>query len=176
MAFVIVDGSVTSFAEYEDVLERDGRIFQENEGFTDTEVDDLLIRSTQRVVAQVKASPYWRELNLASTTFAGLAEIPEPDLNRFQRQQDFTDITVYHCLAEFILPKIADFGNEDSSESRKMEYYRRKYTEMLNEMFTMGDFYDVDLSGEVESDEKLTKYSLTRRSRGRRNRVGGARR
>lgn len=174
MAFIIVAGSVTSFAEYEDVLARDARVFQENEGFTDVEVEELLERSTERVVAMVKASVFWRELNLASNTFGGLAELPEPNKDLFLRQQDFTDITVYHCLAEYILPKIADFGNEDASENRKMEYYRRKYQELLTELFTMGDFYDLDASGTVETDEKLTKFQPTRRSRGRRNRVGGA--
>jgi len=50
MAFITNNsGTVTSFAEYQDVLDMDQRLFENNEGLTDDIVEDLLTKSTQRI-------------------------------------------------------------------------------------------------------------------------------
>ena len=41
--------------------------------------------------------------------------------------------------------------------------------DLFMEMISMGDFYDRDGDGTVENDEKLVKYALTRRTRGRKS-------
>ena len=49
MAFVIANNTVVSFAEYTDVLQRDQRLFELNEGLSDDVVEPLLERATQRI-------------------------------------------------------------------------------------------------------------------------------
>jgi len=46
MAFITSGTTVLSFATYDDVVDRDQRVFEANEGLTVDVVEDLLIRST----------------------------------------------------------------------------------------------------------------------------------
>ena len=76
---------------------------------------------------------------------------------------DFTDLCVYTALADFILPKIADFGNEDNAERQKMGYYANKAESLFQELITAGDWYDFDNDSNVESTEKQPgQYNLKR--------------
>jgi hypothetical protein len=84
-----------------------------------------------------------------------VADIPALDPNRIvARQRDFTDLTCYYALYNYILPHIADFGNEDNAERKKMGYYQQKYTDLFGELIQAGDWYDFDDDGTVESKEK----------------------
>ena len=49
MAFVIELGTVTSFAEFQDVVNKDSRLFDANESLSDDIVDAQLIRATERI-------------------------------------------------------------------------------------------------------------------------------
>jgi hypothetical protein len=70
---------------------------------------------------------------------------------------------VYVALSEFILPSIADFGNEDNAERQKMGYYKQKADELFGELVTAGDWYDFDDDGTIQSDEKSPgQYNLKR--------------
>jgi hypothetical protein len=92
------------------------------------------------------------------------ADIPALNPNRIiGRKNDFTDLCVYTALSEFILPKIADFGNEDSAERKKMGYYTQKAETLFAELITAGDWYDFDASGTIASNEKSPgQYNLKR--------------
>ena len=73
MAF-IVDGSsnVISFADFSDVVQKDQRILESNKikipaesGFADTTdfIEDMLQKSTDRILLKIKASSWWQSYN-----------------------------------------------------------------------------------------------------------------
>lgn len=167
MAFVEEAGTVVSFAEFQDVVNKDQRLFEANEGLSDTTVDSSLIRATERILAKIRSSSWWRSYYANrdfSIVYKTVADIPAVDSNRIiARQNDFTDLCVYTAMAEFILPSIADFGNEDSAERQKMGYYTQKADELFAELITAGDWYDFDDSGTITSNEKQPgQYNLKR--------------
>lgn len=158
MAFILdVNDNVVSFAEVQDVINCDQRLFEANEGLTDENVEQQLIRATERVLDKFRSSSWWREYyrNHSTQSITNLADIPALDPKLIlDRQNDFTDLCVYTALSEYILPSIADFGNQDSSERQKMGYYGSKAEAMFAELITAGDWYDFNNSGTVTSAEK----------------------
>lgn len=186
MAF-IVDGqnNVISFAEYTDVLQKDQRLFEANElqipaesGFADvTEfVEDMLEKSTKRILLKMKASTWWQAYNsYVGTPINDLNVLPSVNPNRIDpgdalgRRQQFTDLCVYYCFKEYLLPLIADFSTDESPEVNKIKYYESKFNDLFNELLSMADWYDADGDGSVENAEKATAYMPTRRSRSRRS-------
>lgn len=178
MAFITVGGSVTSYAEYTDVLQKDQRLLEENSirvpeesGFVDVTdfVEDMLVKSTDRINTKIKASTWWQGyLNYTGTTVSNPALLPDFDPNRIKsRKQDFTDACVYYCLKEYLLPLIADFSTEESAEVQKIKYYEAKFNDIFNEILALADFYDADDDGTVEDSEKAWSYQRVRRSRRR---------
>jgi len=158
MAFVTENGVTVSFAEFQDVVSKDSRLFDANEGLSDDIVDSQLVRATERILTRLRNSAWWRSYFVnrnTSTTIRTVADIPALDPDRIKaRQNDFTDLCVYTALAEFILPSIADFGNEDSAERQKMGYYTQRADSLLSELITAGDWYDFDDDATIESSEK----------------------
>jgi hypothetical protein len=167
MAFVTESGSVTSFAEFQDVVERDQRLFEANEGLSDDIVDALLVRATERILSKIRATEWWRQYYVRRDSSLQLntsADIPAVNADKIiARQNDFTDLCVYTALAEFILPSIADFGKEDNAERQKMGYYTNKADSLFGELISAGDWYDFDDDGTIQSDEKSPgSYNLRR--------------
>jgi hypothetical protein len=167
MAFVIELGTVTSFAEFQDVVNKDSRLFDANESLSDDIVEAQLIRATERILSKLRSSAWWRSYYVnrnSSTLINTTADIPALDINRIiGRQNDFTDLCVYSALADFILPSVADFGNEDNAERQKMGYYTQKADSLFGELISAGDWYDFDNSGVISSDEKSPgQYNLKR--------------
>lgn len=158
MAFIRTSTAVLSFADYQDVVDRDQRLFEANEGLTSTMIEDLLIRTTERILTEIRATDWWRNYYKrrdTSITYRTAADVPAVDPTKIAaRLNDFTDLCVYQALAEYILPKIADFGTEDNAERQKMGYYKQKYTDLFRELVTAGDWYDFDDDGSIESSEK----------------------
>lgn len=158
MAFVIESGTLTSFAEFQDVVDKDTRIFEANEGLSDDVIDKALIRSTDKILARLRNTDWWRSYYLkrnTSTTINSLADIPALDPLKIEaRQTDFTDLCVYTALSEIVLPGVADFSNQDSAERQKMAYYEQRASELFRELVTAGDWYDFDNDGTVESAER----------------------
>ena len=76
---------------------------------------------------------------------------------------------VSKVLSEFVLPKIADFGNPESPELQKIQYYNTKFDELFSEVTAIWDWYDVDNSGSISDSERKTQQPRTRRTRGRRS-------
>lgn len=166
MAFVVENNTVISFAEFQDVLQKDQRLFEANEGLTDDTVDALLIRSTERILTKMRSSDWWQSyyVQRSGSTISSVADIPALDPNLIRdRQNDFTDLCIYTALAEYILPLVADFGNEDSAERKKMGYYTQKADSLFGELVTAGDWYDFDDDDTISSNEKQPgKYNLKR--------------
>ena len=167
MAFVTELGNVTSFAEFQDVVDKDSRLFDANEGLSDDIVDAQLVRATERILTKLRSSAWWRSYFVnrnTSTVINSVADIPALDPNKIKdRYNDFTDLCVYTALAEFILPSVADFGNQDSAERQKMGYYVQKADSLFGELVTAGDWYDFDDNGSIVSDEKQPgQYNLKR--------------
>ena len=167
MAFVEEAGVITSFAEFQDVVNKDQRLFEANEGLSDDIIETQLIRATERILTRLRSSSWWRAYFVnrnTSVTINTAADIPALDATRIiARQNDFTDLCVYVALSEFILPSIADFGNEDNAERQKMGYYKQKADELFGELITAGDWYDFDDDGSISSEEKSPgQYNLQR--------------
>lgn len=158
MAFINDGTTVISFAEYQDVVDRDTRLFDTNESLSEDVVEPLLIRATERVLTKLRASQWWVSYYVnrtSSSNFSTVADIPALNPVRIQaRQNDFTDLCVYTALGEFILPKVADFGTEDNAERQKMGYYVTKADSLFAELISAGDWYNFDGSGVITSNEK----------------------
>jgi len=167
MAFIRENGITISFAEYQDVLDKDQRLFESNEGLTDDSIETLLIRATERILTKLRSSSWWREYYIrqsGTTTIKTVADIPALDPDKIAaRQADFTDLCVYTAMADFILPSIADFGNEDNAERNKMGYYANKSETLFQELVNAGDWYDFNDDSTIESTEKSPgAYNLKR--------------
>lgn len=167
MAFVTENDTVISFAEFQDVVDKDQRLFEANEGLSDDIVDAQLIRATERILTKIRSSGWWKSyyINRDSTTvYRTIADVPAVDPDKIiARQNDFTDLCVYMALNEFILPSIADFGRDDNAERQKMGYYTNKADRLFGELISAGDWYDFDNDGTVQSDEKQPGgYNLKR--------------
>ena len=167
MAFIIENGTVTSFAEFNDVVDRDQRLFESNEGLTYSVVEENLERATDRILSKIRLTSWWREYYTEqdpSYNHVDRTSLPAVDPNRIQnRQQDFTDLCVYTALAQFILPAIADFSDENTSERNKMGYYENRAESLFQELIHQGDWYDFDDDGVVEQPEREPgRYNLKR--------------
>lgn len=156
MAFVIENGDVISFAEMQDVLDRDQRLFDSNEGLSDTVVEPLLTRATERILTKIRATEWWASQNSGS--------LPDVDPNLIlSRYNDFTDLCVYQALAEFVLPIVADFGTDDNAERNKISYYQQKADALFIELINDGAWYDFNGDGVIDStDKKPGMFNLKR--------------
>jgi hypothetical protein len=167
MAFITNGNTTISFAEYDDVVTADQRLFEANEGLTDDVVEDSLIRSTARILTLFRNTDWWRSYYLNRATgfaFNTVADIPALDIDNIQdRQADFTDLCVYYALYNYLLPKIADFSTEDNAERAKIGFYQVKFDGLFGELITAGDWYNFDGTGAITSQEKQPgQYNLKR--------------
>lgn len=179
MAFIVIGGNVVSYAEALDVKDKDQRLFEANEiNFTDVPnapgnlneyLEDLTQKATDRINQKIRASARWGQyLGFVGDGITDTNTIPaiNPDLI-IARKSDFTDMCCYYALKEYILPKIADFGNPESSEVQKITYYENKFDDLFTELTNMWDWYDKDDDGTIESTEKMIRTQPIRRSRRR---------
>lgn len=167
MAFVTENDVVISFAEFQDVVDKDQRLFEANEGLSDDAVEAQLVRATERILTRLRSSDWWKSYYIkrdTNTVYKTVADIPAVNPNYIKaRQNDFTDLCVYTALSDFILPSIADFGNEDNAERQKMGYYSQKADALYGELITAGDWYDFDDDDTIASNEKQPgQYNLKR--------------
>jgi hypothetical protein len=168
MAFIMSGTSVLSFAEYEDVTAIDQRVFEANEGLTSLIIEDILMRSTQRIISILSASDWWRAyyIRQSAGTYdpllytSGLISVPSLNADRIKaRSADFSDLCVYHALANYILPKIADFSNEDNAERVKIGFFNEKFRSMYQELLDDGSWYDFSGNGTISNTEKFPQRS-----------------
>jgi hypothetical protein len=166
MSFIYEDSTVISFADFQDVYDKDQRLFDANEGLTDDIIEAQLVRATERLLSKFRSSDWWRSyyINRSGSSYSTVADIPalNPDLIK-DRQNDFRDLCIYIAFSDYILPIVADFGNEDNAERKKMGYYTQKADELFGELITAGDWYDFDDDDTIQSDEKQPgQYNLKR--------------
>ena len=181
MAFIVSGGNVLSYAEALDVKDKDQRIFEANEinftdvpdtpGSLDNYIEDLTTKSTNRINEKIRASARWREyLGYAGQGYDSINDLPAFNPNNIvNRKSDFTDMCCYYTLKEYILPKVADFGNPESAEVQKIQYYEGKFDDLFRELLDIMDWYSSDGDSTVDSDEKMVRFHQTRRTRGRSN-------
>lgn len=164
MSFITEDSTVISFAEYRDVIAVDQRLFDSNEGLTDDVVETALIRATERILSRIRSSAWWQKEYTARNSVTNRANIPNPDPNKVKaRENDFTELCVYLALADYVLPQVANFGDEGDDDRNKMGYYQNRMEQLYAELIEAGDWYDWDGDAVVESDEKNTgQYNLRR--------------
>lgn len=158
MAFIVENDVVISFAEYDDLVQRDRRVIENNESLTDDVIELALIRATERILSKLRNTQWWMDYYVRlgnPTNLRTRADIPALDPNRIKdRKNDFTDLCVYTGLAEFVLPTVADFGNEEDAERQKMGYYTNKAESLFFELVNAGDWYDFDDDDTINSLEK----------------------
>ena len=167
MPFIKNGNTVISFAEYQDVVDIDQRLFDANEGLTDDVVDIALQRATERILTKMRNTSWWKNYYVtrdSSLSYNTAADVPALNANKIiDRQNDFTDLCVFTALAEYLLPNIADFSNNDSAERQKMGYYTNRAEALFAELVAAGDWYDFDGSGAISSSEKSPgQYNLRR--------------
>ena len=182
MAFINPGGTgVIAFADYEDVKNRDQRLFEANEFTVPAEFTDLADmvesyteRATTKILYLIKNTDWWVSYylnqsgsSIATTTWQtsnGRPDVPVPDANKFLlRRQDWTDLCVYYTLYEYVLPLIADFSNEDNAEYRKIGFYTEKFNKLFSQLIAAGDWYDFNGTGTVTDSEKApTVVNLVR--------------
>jgi len=179
MAFITVDGSVTSYCDSADIRDKDQRIFDSNEiKFADAPntpttldeyLEDLAVKSTDRINQKIRSSAKWRQyLGVTGQGIDDFNNIPAINPNRIvSRQADFSDMTAYYTLKEYILPKVADFGDELSPEVQKIQYYENKFNNLFEELLDMWDWYDREGDG-IDDEDCMVSFRTNRRTRNKR--------
>ena len=166
MAFIKSGTTVTSFAEYQDVIDADQRLFDANEGLTDDLVEAQLIRATERILSKLRTTAWWQDyyVKRSGANIMTVADIPALNPSKIKdRYNDFTELCVCMALADYVLPNVADFSNEDSAERRKMGYYKQRSENLFEELVTAGDWYDFDGRGaSTQAERQPGIYNLKR--------------
>lgn len=168
MAFIKSGNKVISFAEYQDVLDADQRLFDTNEGLSDDIIEQFLVRATERILTRFRSTSWWVSYytTRVSSPLTTLADVPELSADKVaSRKNDFTDLCVAIALSEYILPKIADFGTQDNAERNKMGYYANRADKIFAELLNAGDWYDFDGSGTITPSEKQPGHFNLKRVR-----------
>jgi len=172
MAFITVNNNTIAFADYNDALNTDQRLFEANEGLTEDVVDEAMIRSTERILFQIRSTDWWRDLILSHTIngatnyIQNLSDLPYVDANKILfRKNDFNELCVNYAFWRYLLPRIADFSKEDNAERAKIGFYQERYNILFEEIINAGDWYDLDGFGKIDSTEKMPGQMSLRRVR-----------
>lgn len=155
MAFNIVAGNFVSFAVYSEVAARDQRFFESNEGITELQVNDLLAQASQRILAKLKATDWWTEYQFSRDASLKRDQRLLPDVDALKikgREQDWKDLNIYFVMAEYLLPRAADWSNE--ADTAKIDFYKDQFIALFKELIEDGRWYDYDNDGTVEVDER----------------------
>lgn len=154
--FIYSYKTFVSFATYEDVTQRDSRVFEANEDLTESEINDFLEQASQRILTQIRNTDWWAEYQRkqAQITNPNLLPAVNPDYI-IARTQEFKDLNVYFALQEYVYPSIADFGNPDSAEIAKIKFYKDLYNVLFQEVIQSGDWYDFSEDGTINTADKM---------------------
>ena len=154
--FIYSYKTFVSFATYEDVTQRDSRVFEANEDLTESEVNDYLEQASQRILTQIRNTDWWKDYQRRQANIVDPRLLPavNPDYI-IARTQEFKDLNVYFALQEYIFPSIADFGNPDSAEIAKIKFYKDQYNVLFQEVIESGDWYDFSEDGTIDTADKM---------------------
>jgi hypothetical protein len=151
-------GNFISFATYSELTTRDQRILEANEGLTQAEVETYLTQASQRMLTQIRNTDWWSESSFTIDTSLTRDMRLLPSVNVYYiraREQEFKDLNIYFALAEYIYPSVADFGNPESAEVAKINFFRDQYNKLFTELIQSGDWYDFDNDAAIETLEKF---------------------
>jgi hypothetical protein len=166
MAFNIVGGSFVSFAIYSELVQRDQRLFEANENLTSTVINELLALASQRILTQIRNTDWWQDYCFSRNASLNYDMRLLPNVNPLYikaREQEFKDLNIYFAMQEYVLPRVADFGNPESAEVQKMKHYKDSYHFLFKEVIEAGDWYDFDADGTIETNEKApSRVNLVR--------------
>jgi hypothetical protein len=166
MSFNFNNSTFISFALYADVTERDQTLFQANEDLTESVVNGMLAKASQRILSQIKNDDWWQEYQFKRNTSLSNdpRQLPDVDPAKIKRrEQEFKDLNIYFALSEYLLPRVADFGIETSAEVAKIKFYKDQYNTLFKEIIQSGDFYDFSGDGTVSTTERMpVKINLVR--------------
>lgn len=170
--WIVSGGNVISFAEYGDFVATDKRVFEANEGLTDSVIETAAEKATNRILAKIRQTAWWQSIfmklatqnQISQTQTLSTPYVPLPSANNIQgRQADFTDLCVYLTLYDYVYPMIADFNNVDSAEVQKINVFRTKYNELFQELIDDGSWYDFSGDGTITDLERMpTRTNLVR--------------
>lgn len=167
MAFNYNGLTFVSFAVYADVVQRDSRLFEANEVINDSSlINSLLALSSQRLLTKIKNTSWWQEYNFKRDPSLqnDLRRVPDVSPDKIDgMEQEFKDLNIYHCLYEYILPRVADFGNETSAEVVKIKHYKDQFDVLFTEIIEAGSWYDYSGDNTIVYTER--EPSLTNRVR-----------
>ena len=156
MAFYFSYQTFVSFATYDDLVQRDQRILEANEGLTEAEIDEYLRQASQRMLTQIRNTDWWKNACFTINPSLGrdLRQLPvvNPSLIR-AREQEFKDLNICFALYEYIYPSVADFGNPDSAEVAKIKFFKDQYDNLFNELVQSGDWYDFNNDKTIATSE-----------------------
>jgi hypothetical protein len=158
MAFNYNGATFVSFATYSDVVQRDIRLFEDNEVLNDeTSINELLAQASQRILTKLKHSDWWRSYSFERdpSLKGDIRQVPAINPDQIDgSEQEFKDLNIYLALAEYILPKVADFGNATSAEVEKIKFYKDATDTLIHELLEAGDWYDYDDDGTIQVGER----------------------
>lgn len=157
MAFYFSYQTFVSFATYDDLVQRDQRILEANEGLTQAEIDEYLKQASQRILTQIRNTDWWQDYVFDRNTSLNRNLRLLPSVNPsyiLAREQEFKDLNIYFALAEYIYPSVADFGNPESAEVAKINFFRDQYNILFKDLIQAGDWYDFDGDSAIETTEK----------------------
>lgn len=166
MAFYSSLNTFVSFATYDDLVQRDQRLFEANENLTREVIDDLLKLASQRILTQIRNTDWWQDYCFTRNSSLNYDMRLLPSVNPLYiraREQEFKDLNIYFAMYEYVLPKVADFGNPDSAEIAKIAHYKDSYHFLFKELIQSGDWYDFNADGIIETNEKApSRVNLVR--------------
>lgn len=166
MAFNYDGTTFVSFAVYAELAGRDTRLFEANEALTETVVNENLALSAERILGQIRADAWWKNyvLKRDSNLNGDVRSVPALDPDQIiEREREFKDLNIAHCLSTYLYPMVADFGNETSSEVEKIKFYKDEYSHLYDMIIQAGDWYDFDNDATVEITEREpVKLNLVR--------------
>ena len=159
-AFIYSYKTFVSFATYEDVTNRDSRVFEANEDLTESEINDYLEQASQRILTQIRNTNWWRDYQrrMAQIINPNLLPAVNPDYI-LARTQEFIDLNVYFALYEYVYPTVADFGNPDSAEFAKIKFYKDSYNVLFDEVIDAGDWYDFSENATIDTSDKMATFT-----------------
>jgi len=166
MSFNYNNSTFISFADFSEVESRDQRLFEVNEDLTEVEIEKLLSEASMRILTQLRNTDWWKEYVFGrdASLQRDMRRLPSIDPTLINgREQEFKDLNIYFALAEYVYPRVADFGNETDSGVVKMKYFSDQYSKLFKEVVESGDWYDFDGDDTIETAEKSpVKLNLVR--------------
>lgn len=74
----------------------------------------------------------------------------------------WTKSTVYHSLANYILPRLSTFRPEGDPFREQITFFKERFAEEFDIQFGLGIEYDTDGSGTVDQAAEVTQWSQDR--------------